>query len=202
MKPLADTHPESPAVARLLLNTYDGLERWSDMELLANQRLTRDPDELAASRALAQAKSGEGKFSESEALYRKLADSPKGSWYEWNQFGWLAVFANDLTSEKIASVQQAMGNAPNASILHTLATMYADAGKGVEARETVLQAMRQWGYDEPDSNSWLVFGRLAEQFGVLDEAASDYAKVTNEPGGGPMSSYALAQRRLAILNKK
>jgi transglutaminase-like putative cysteine protease/tetratricopeptide (TPR) repeat protein len=200
-KPLAEGHPESPRMAAQLMHIYTRMQRWSDVEAVASERLARDPEEMAAGRAFAEAKAGEGKFQESEALSRKMADSAKGSLYDWNQFGWFALFAGDLTAEKISRMQQAMGTAPDAGILHTLATMYADAGKGTEARETILTAMRKWGLAEPDSNSWLVFGRLAEQFGVLDEAEADYKKVKNEPGSGPFSSYVLAQRRLAGLRK-
>ncbi len=109
--------------------------------------------------------------------------------------------------DKTAGMQQAMSNSPSPGMLHTLAAMYAEEGKSTEARETILAAMRMWGLDEPDSLSWLIFGRLAEQFGVKDEAATDYARVGDQANSvendsnSPYSAWALAQRRLAVIKK-
>ncbi len=202
-KPLAEAHPESLRAAAELTGAYMGAHRWQDMETFASARLARDPDEISASRTFAEAKGGESKFQESEVLLRKLAESPKGVPGDWNSVGWFSLFAGDLTPEKIAGLQQVMSNNPSPGILHTLALMYAEANKSTEARETILSAMRLWGLEEPDALSWLVFGRLAEQFGVVDEAISDYSKVEGkeEDSDSPYSSFALAQKRLAILKK-
>jgi len=202
-KPLAEAHPESAHVAEQLTGAYMGAHLWKDAEAFTTARLARDPDELSASRAFAGSKAGEGKFQESEVLFRKLAESPKGVPDDWNSVGWFSLFAGDLTPDKVTGLQQAMSGNPSPGMLHTLALMYAEQGKSTEARETILAAMKMWGLDEPDGLSWLVFGRLAEQFGVVDEAISDYSKVEGkeEDSDSPFSSYALAQRRLAILKK-
>jgi tetratricopeptide (TPR) repeat protein len=59
-------------------------------------------------------------------------------------------------------------NAPN--ILHTLACLYAEAGKTKEAREVLIQAMDLKELDEPDPDYWYAFGRIAEQYGEKEVA--------------------------------
>lgn len=62
--------------------------------------------------------------------------------------------------------------------------------------------MNQANFDEPDSNFWYAFGRIAEQYGEIDVAKADYAHV-EKPGRAldvPASAYVLAQSRLKVLN--
>jgi hypothetical protein len=55
--------------------------------------------------------------------------------------------------------------------------------------------------DEPDSDFWYAFGRIAEQYGDREIALSDYAKVTKPKRALeiPESSYQLTQMRLKVL---
>jgi hypothetical protein len=57
--------------------------------------------------------------------------------------------------------------------------------------------------DDPDSNFWYAFGRVAEQAGEHDSALADYARVTipKDPLNLPVSAYYLAQIRLKALQK-
>jgi hypothetical protein len=59
------------------------------------------------------------------------------------------------------------------------------------------------GAAEPDDEDWYVFGRIAEQYGFKQEAASMYrrlAKPRNELAIAA-TSYGLAQKRLAAMGK-
>jgi predicted TPR repeat methyltransferase len=57
--------------------------------------------------------------------------------------------------------------------------------------------------DDPDSNFWYAFGRVAEQAGERDLALADYKRVTipQNPLDVPGSSYHLAQIRLKALQR-
>lgn len=74
----------------------------------------------------------------------------------------------------------------------------AELDKPAEARASLLQRMTGMGEDEPDDNDWYVFGRIAECYGLQQEAAGMYHRV--QPPRNTLtvadSSYALAQRRL------
>jgi hypothetical protein len=57
--------------------------------------------------------------------------------------------------------------------------------------------------DEPDSNYWFGFGRIAEQYGETESALENSERAT-KPSGPldiPRSSYKLAQMRLAEMEK-
>jgi len=82
-----------------------------------------------------------------------------------------------------------------------LGCVYAEIGKTKEAREVLVQAMDQLSLDEPDSNYWYAFGRVAEQYGEIEVATADYNQVKkpSKPTQIPGSSYQLAQNRLRFL---
>ena len=63
--------------------------------------------------------------------------------------------------------------------------------------------MNALNLDEPTSDYWFAFGRLAEQYGELDVARSDYLRLDRPKFelNIPVSSYYLAQARLAVLSK-
>jgi predicted TPR repeat methyltransferase len=56
------------------------------------------------------------------------------------------------------------------------------------------------GTRAPQNEDWLVFGWIAEGFGLTDAAAVAYRKVKDDPED-PVGAMVLAKRRLAKLNK-
>ena len=101
----------------------------------------------------------------------------------------LAVRANDLSKNA------------NFSIQHTLACVYARAGKTTQARELLLKAMDSLHLEEPNSEVWFGFGLIAEQYGELDAAAKMYGRVEKPKFEYPGTSYVIAQQRVAALLK-
>jgi hypothetical protein len=61
-----------------------------------------------------------------------------------------------------------------------------------------LQRIKATGEDEPDDDDWYVFGRIAESFGLKQEAAAMYRRLERPKLdiAIPATSYGLAQRRL------
>ncbi|MBY0505366.1 MAG: hypothetical protein K2X03_15740 [Bryobacteraceae bacterium] len=85
-------------------------------------------------------------------------------------------------------------------MLHTLAAIQAELGKTGEARGLILQAMTLANLDEPNSECWYVFGRIAEQHGVPSAAKAMYARVkAEEATADPVSTVTLSRRRLAAI---
>ena len=52
--------------------------------------------------------------------------------------------------------------------------------------------------DTPSPSDWYVIGRMAENYGVPEAAATAYKRVEKTPADG-LSTYELAQRRLTAL---
>ena len=87
------------------------------------------------------------------------------------------------------------------SILHTLACLYAEAGKTKEAHDVLLRAMDDWNLDEPNDEVWYALGRIAEQYGEREIAIADYRKLKKPKDALaiPTSSWRLAQMRLKAM---
>ncbi|MCK6545950.1 DUF3857 domain-containing protein [Myxococcota bacterium] len=84
--------------------------------------------------------------------------------------------------------------------LHTLATAYAEAGRTAEAKEAFLRLVElRDGPPEPDD--WYVYGRIAEEYGLVDVAKTAYARVAHSEHRRDGAAL-LAERRLKGLAAK
>jgi tetratricopeptide (TPR) repeat protein len=198
---LAERHPESAMANTWAVNVLCKAGQNAAAEKQMAKWLNSDPDNLEAQRVRISVLQRESKFEAAEAQALKTAEASNSGPQDWNEYGWIALVAGDLTPEKVEAVRRGVGNTNVAPILHTLASLAAEVGKGSEAREQVLGAMANWGFDEPDDACWYVFGRIAELYGVKDAAITYYSKLTapKEVEDSNISTYALAQRRLKAL---
>ncbi len=120
----------------------------------------------------------------------------------YNNLAWNSLFTGNVTQQSIDYAQQAAGPSENRDpmALHTLATLYAELGRSVQAREALLESLERRKRGEPEAHDWYVLGRIAETYGELETAREDYSRVTppdEQPLGG--STYLLAKKRLADL---
>lgn len=210
VEPLARTwlaeRNDSIAAFGFLTWSLSGQERWDDLEVIAQERLERLADDERALRTLANAHLGRGALAEAQNYLRRLVELGKAIAGDYNDLAWHDVMRGTVTEESLDHAQRAvtMSDYNSSGILHTLATVYADLGRGAEAREVLLQAMEVDGYDEPRSDDWYVWGRIAESYGVLDAALDAYQQV-EKPGKSweeVVSSWRVAQRRLAELGEQ
>jgi tetratricopeptide (TPR) repeat protein len=149
-----------------------------------------------------QIESNRGDFATARATGRKMADLGKDDAEVWNEIGWFALFTGKVEDADIAAAIKATQLAQdNPHILHTLACLYAEAGKTKEARDLLLRSMDDLNLDEPNDDYWYAFGRIAEQYGEREIAIADYRRLEKpkEPLAMPASSYVLAQNRLKAM---
>ncbi len=195
---LSTAHPESLHLTRLLSAVFSKLEKWTELDALVKQQLARDPDDPDNNRLLAESQYLQNKFVEAEGIYRKVAESGKGTTADWNQFGWVSLFAGDTTNEKASLVLRANSQTNSSHVLHTVAAMYADTDSAREAHQDLMNAAK----DLNDAEVWLVLGRMAERFGMPDDARAAYEKVIASEGKAPLSSGALAELWLTKLKRE
>jgi hypothetical protein len=86
--------------------------------------------------------------------------------------------------------------------LHTLAAIYAEQGKTREAFQLVLKRMDLRNEDEPEGVDWYLLGRIMEHYDLEDLAVEAYRKVPKGDERETDSTFVLALRRLAMLEKK
>ena len=202
---LAREHPRSQAafglgfVARLRAQRFEEAQRW------AEQRLAASADDPQALAALGDAASHRGDTAAAERAYRRLVDTGKAEAGAFNQLAWMALVHDVVDDEAVALARQAVAHSRGKArgVLHTLAALYAAAGRVTEARETLLKSIDAGAIRQPQPADWYVVGRLAEAYGVPEAAREAYERLTAPGPREPvaLSCYALAQRRLARLDE-
>jgi tetratricopeptide (TPR) repeat protein len=177
------------------------LGRFADVEKVANDRLAATPGDVRALRELVTARLAREDYAGVQAASLQLIDAGRATQGDYNNLAWNGLFTK-VTEETIEWALKGAGEAGARAPagLHTLAAVYADAGRTAQAREALLESIRLKGVDEPESHDWYVLGRIAEDYGEIETARGDYARVEKPniaEGGG--STYVLAQRRLAVI---
>jgi tetratricopeptide (TPR) repeat protein len=160
------------------------------------------PDDIDAMRAFVQSASSRGDYARARELGGKIEKAGKAEGTDLNQTAWYALFIPAVGKDEIeTALKAARMSQNNPSELHTLGCVYAEAGKTKEAREVLIQSMDLLALDEPRSEYWYAFGRIAEQYGLRDVALADYGRVTRPKTKIelPGSSYQLAQNRLKVM---
>jgi len=173
-----------------------------EADSLAKDRLRRSPGDVDALRQMEFDAVAREDYSKARDIAQEIVKEGKGSASELNQVAWYSLFTGKVSDSDIDAALKAAQLSNNASgILHTLGCLYAEVGKLKEAQEILVQAMDSANLDDPDSNFWYAFGRVAEEAGERDLALADYARVTvpKNPLELPGSSYKLAQIRLKAL---
>ncbi|MGD0129951.1 MAG: DUF3857 domain-containing protein [Terriglobia bacterium] len=199
---LAQEYPESKTTFLARSRALLGLSRADEANVLAQERLKRLTNDLDAMRDLVDVATFGGDARGAYALGMKIVDAGKAEAFDLNNLAWHSLYFDRAGGPDLDSALRASQLSPNdAGLLHTLACVYAAAGKPKEAREVLLQTMDLAGLDEPSSIYWLALGLVAEQYGLREIALSDYAKVTRPPGEMTLrdSSYRLAQTRSKAL---
>jgi tetratricopeptide (TPR) repeat protein len=199
---LAKQYPES---ARAFLGqawTLRALGRFAEGQALAEQRLKRLPNDNDALYALEWNAGEQGDYRAAYGFGQKLVDAGKADYSDLNTLSWWSLFFQRPGGPDIETALKSSQLRQNdTNTLHTLGCLYAEVGKNKEAYDVLIHAMDLRNLDEPDSNFWYAFGRIAEQDGEREIALSDYAKVTKPKLEFeiPESSYQLAQNRLKML---
>ena len=198
---LIQAFPDSMMAFQWITAVYAHTLRFDDWDKLVQDRMAKHRDELDYTRSAAQLARYRGDFIKSRQLIKDLADHSKATQSDLNSFAWDALFLpGEIAPETIEAAERAnqLSQNSNFSIMHTLACLYAHAGKAAQARELMLKAM-EGKLEEPESSVWLAYGQIAEAYGEPDAAQAMYARVDKPQAEAPTSNFALAQQRLLAL---
>ncbi len=173
---------------------------------VAEVRLSLLPDDRDALKQLAVTAALGNQPKESQKFNRRIIALGKGTARDYNSIAWSDVLAGTVSEESLETARRgvALSESKNGAILHTLAALYAEMGKTNEARDVILQTMNVWELDQPDGQSWYVYGRIAEAYKLPNSAIKAYQRVEAPEVKHFLNdtTYAVAQRRLAILLNK
>ncbi|HUP63278.1 MAG TPA: DUF3857 domain-containing protein [Thermoanaerobaculia bacterium] len=194
---LAEAAPDSAVAFNQRNAALTRLDRPADVAKLANERLARIPKDEDALRALGGAAMSSGDYAACDRYYRQVIDELRPTSGDYNNIAWNALLSGANLDRALEDARQAMqlpGAGP--ALLHTLASLYAETGKSLEAREALLQSMDDAGREEPADHDWYVLGRIAENYGAKDAALAAYRRVEKPKTGLASSTFVLAERRV------
>lgn len=175
--------------------------RTADAEELAKKRLAKKPKDDEALRALSSNAAKAGDYPAAAKYAEQIVDELSPTQNDYNNAAWFELFVGNVThAMENARRATAEESQTSAAALHTLATLYAETGKNIEARDALLRTLDKSRRDQPDSSDWYVLGRMAENYGVRDAALAAYKRVVKKEGDGA-SVWELAQRRLKVMGK-
>jgi len=195
--------PESKSAFFTQLFDLLALRRFDEADKIVADRLQRMPGDLDAMRGAVRVATAREDYTKAHDLGQKVIDAGKAEAGDYNNIAWTSLYTGHVAPADIDdALKSSQLNQNNSSTLHTLGCVYAAVGKTKEAREVLIQSMDLLDLDEPDSNYWYAFGRIAEEYGEREFAIADYNRVTKpeKPYEIPDSSYQLAQMRLEALH--
>ncbi|MEW6366367.1 MAG: DUF3857 domain-containing protein [Acidobacteriota bacterium] len=207
LKTASRLHQRYPDSERaLLLNAWalDGSGRPADAEQLLREYIARKPRSVSARRVLADTLLQSGRAAEAVRELQAQVESGLGDGLDINNAAWYSLFNESTRSEGVALAQKLASSTSEGGgrNVHTLATVMADAGRLDEARSAFLKYIDQDLTEEVMSNALLIYGRMAEQYGLKDLATESYraVKKPDQPLRLESSSFVLAQRWFARIS--
>ncbi|HYU25026.1 MAG TPA: hypothetical protein VEO74_07480, partial [Thermoanaerobaculia bacterium] len=172
-------------------------------EAAAKQRLERSPRNREALVMLTDVAASRNDYTAAAAYAKRIVDELTPTDGDYNISAWIALFSGKNIDKGIEDAQRATTAAGRgtSAALHTLAALYAESGKNLEAKQALVQSIEKRMTDTPSPSDWYVVGRIAENYGVPEAAVAAYKRVekTNVDG---LSTWELSQRRLAAINVK
>ena len=208
-----EEEPTSDAAFDLLSAALVELEDFDRLTAASNARLEVLKDDPVGLRGLITVAQARGDLAEIDRLLGRLVELGAALSVDYNNLAWndvvLGEVGEDTVSmirrgaEQMSAVDDLSGLGLFRTLYGTFATVYAEIGQSAEAREMLFNAMLFGGDAVLRSEDWLVLGRIAENYGVLDVARDAYTRV--EPGEEgfleQISSHHLARRSLERLEK-
>jgi transglutaminase-like putative cysteine protease/tetratricopeptide (TPR) repeat protein len=199
---LLQQEPESKLAFREKAWALVGLGRHDEALTLTDERLKLLDGDEDALQVKMEIEVNRGHYEAARGWARKLVDQGKENAEILNSSAWFALFTGKVDEADIAmAIKSTQLAKDNPHILHTLACLYAAAGKPKEARDLLLRSMDDLNLDEPNDDYWYALGSIAEQYGEREIAIADYRKLEKPKAilTIPTSSYRLAQMRLKAL---
>jgi len=199
---LVKSEPESFLAFGFAAGVYAHSKNYDEWEKQLQARLQKHPDEIGYVRSAASLAMNRGDVRKSRELIKGLMDRGKATTSDLNSYSWRALYLSSATDqESIEAAERAndLSRKSNFSILHTLACVYAAAGKPGLGRETLLKAMDAGKLEEADASVWLAYGKIAQEYGEADAARMMFAKVEKPKVDNPDSNFQLAQHWLQTL---
>jgi tetratricopeptide (TPR) repeat protein len=173
----------------------------SDERLKAAEARLRDaPEDERAVLAVVVLSAKLGDFERAEQVGRTFLKRGRESAVLSNDLAWYALCRGQVTEQALSDARDGAPVAKGASLLPltTLAAVYAERGRALEARE-VLDKVAAGRTDGISAKEWFVYGRIFEEYGLTADAIAAYERVETSTGRDADAPGTLAEKRLRVL---
>jgi tetratricopeptide (TPR) repeat protein len=202
---LMQRYPDSDTALNLMITAGAATKHWTEVEAAIRARMQKDPNDIEALRALAHMYTLGERYADAHATAAELLKNSRAGVNDYNEYAWQALFTGTINKEDLDAAERGvtMSNSNNAPMLHTQLCLQVEEGHLPTIRQSILHLMDVWNLEEPNDQTWYIFGRIAERLGAESAAINAYKRLEKpvHPIGLPSSTYALAARRLAMLEK-
>lgn len=199
---LLASDPGSRPAFQLKVEALRRLRRLAALWPAADAILARHPDDPDVLSLLGSTAIHLGDLEGGGKAWRRLVEAGKATPLVYNDAAWLELFQAAPGERALDWARRAVdqGRGRERAHLNTLAAVYAAQGKPAEAREIFLRSLE--GGRALSASDWLVYGWIAEGWGLVDAARAAYGRVTPEKGevDDPLGAHVLARRRLEALD--
>ena len=164
--------------------------------------LAAHPDDHVLLSARAQVSLGAEPWPLAQQWVDKVLACPGTTILDLNNLAWSVVFhapTPDLARPIAERIEQA-STTVTPMVANTLATIEADTGHPYRAWTYLQQSLDAHPDAQPAPDDWYVIGRIAESYGLRDEAIAAYRRIAKSETDSPApTGYDFASRRLAKL---
>jgi transglutaminase-like putative cysteine protease/tetratricopeptide (TPR) repeat protein len=175
---LLEAAPVDSAAFFHATNALSQLERPEEMARRAEARLKLLPDDEQALETLASVAAMHGELAKAQEYRRRIVEAGQATAHTYNELAWNTLLLGKVDEAAVEDALKAnsLTSYGNGSYVHTLATLYAELGKGQEARQLLLKSLELQGAATLEPYDWYVVGRIAEGYGLAEEARAAYLR--------------------------
>lgn len=136
-------------------------------------------------------------------LLDDFIDSGRAGSQAYNEYAWSVLFSDAPRDSALVRAERAAASSrySNIAFVHTLASVYAEAGRPEKAMQAFMRILKSTP-SGPEPHDWYVFGRVAEAYGLADTAKDAYRKAAPSGNGEARTSGILARQGLERLGAR
>jgi tetratricopeptide (TPR) repeat protein len=173
---------------------------------IVDGQLARTPDEVSLVWARATIAIAGGSWRDAQPWIASVVGNPDVTHQMLNTLAWARLYHDPDPARARAlarRAEQMSGPSPSSALLNTLAAVEAEADQPYEAWGYLARAIAMHQGLTPDDSDWYVLGRIAQDYGLRDDAIAAYRKVHKPAVHALMpSSYDFARRHLKELGAR
>jgi tetratricopeptide (TPR) repeat protein len=194
----------APEAQALKFRVLRALERPGQARAFALARLARDPDDSSLYSALGEAEAMRGDYGAARDALRRLVVRRAASPTDLNNFAWYGLFVGtELGEDVVEAALEANRRTEFRSpvVVHTLAAVFAEMGRGKEALELLRRAIDLRPDARLEPHDRYVVGRVLEAWSFSEAAIRIYERIERPSGPTAADTWELARARLEALRR-